>query len=77
MVSSFRSAEKATGYQKFLRLSLYGWIGPDTLRLLLGCAGAVFTAARGGVGVLGVWSNKSDPIVFLSCSSLSVTSVSM
>lgn len=75
MVSSFRSAEKATGYQKFLRLSLYGWTGPDTLRFLLGCA--LFTAARGGVEVLGVGSNKSDPVVFLSCSSLSVTSVSM
>jgi hypothetical protein len=37
MVSSFRSLEKATGYQKFFRLGLYGFTGPDTLRLRRGC----------------------------------------
>jgi hypothetical protein len=76
IVSSFRSLEKATGYQKFFRLGLYGCTGPDTFRLRRG--GFLFTT-RDADDVLGAREVHSavDALEPPSCNSLSLTRVSI
>lgn len=77
IVSSLRSFEKATGYQKFFKLEWYGWTGPETFRLLL--LDLLLTGSLDAEEVLGVSVMHSilESHELFSCKSLLLTSDSM
>ena len=71
MVSSFRSLEKATGYQKFFKWGWYDWTGPDTFKLFRGCL--LFSVTKEFAEVLGEEDVWATSVVLRSCNSLSFT----